>query len=139
MKPEAIYPKNHVPSKAPLTPAVRFHHLVFVSGQVPRDAEGTTPAGIQAQTELTLRNVQAVVEAAGGTLASVVRCGCYLTNMADFAGFNEVYRRYFSGDPLPARTTVEVTRLADPSFLVEVDAIAIVPEPGIHKHGSQQA
>ena len=128
MRTEAVYPKNHVPSQAPLTPGVRFHHLVFVSGQVPRDAEGKTPAGIKAQTELTLRNLQAVLEAAGGSLANVVRCGCYLTNMADFAGFNEVYRQFFIGDPLPARTTVEVTRLASPDFSVEVDAIAIVPE-----------
>ena len=128
MKIEAISPKGYVPSKAPLSPAVRFHHLVFVSGQVPRDAEGKTPAGIKAQTEVTLKNLQAIVEAAGGSMASVVRCGCYLTSIDDFAGFNEVYRQFFTSDPLPARTTVEVTKLANPDFLVEVDAIAIVAD-----------
>ena len=128
MKAHAVYPAGYAPSKAPLSPAVRFHHLLFISGQVPRAADGTTPAGIKAQTGVTLKNIQAIVEAAGGTMANVVRCGCYLTNMGDFAGFNEVYREYFKNDPLPARTTVEVTRLANPDFLVEVDAIAIVPE-----------
>lgn len=126
MRIEPVYPKDYVASKAPLSPAVRFHHLVFVSGQVARDAEGKTPAGIKAQTELALRNLQAIVEAAGGSLSCVVRCGCYLTNMADFPGFNEVYRQFFCCDPLPARSTVQVSGLANPDFLVEVDAIAIV-------------
>ena len=127
MRTQAVYPDNYVASKAPLSPAVRFHHLLFVSGQVARDAQGKTPAGIKAQTELALRNLEAILEAAGCGLSSVVRCGCYLTNMADFPAFNEVYRQFFTSDPLPARSTVQVSGLAGPDFLVEVDAIAIIP------------
>jgi 2-iminobutanoate/2-iminopropanoate deaminase len=128
MKPESVYPKGRALSKNPISPAVRYKDLLFVSGQVGRDADGTTPSGIKEQTTVTLRNLAAVLEAAGGTLADVVRCNCYLTNIGDFAGFNEVYRSFFTSDPLPARTTVEVSRLGGTDFLVEVDAIAVVPE-----------
>lgn len=124
MIPVGIYPKGQRSSSSPLSPAVVFHHIVFISGQVPVDAEGKTPSGIKAQTEVALKNLLAVVEAAGGSAASVLRCSCYLTNMDDFAAFNEVYRRFFTSTPLPARTTVGVSRLASPDFLVEVDAVA---------------
>jgi 2-iminobutanoate/2-iminopropanoate deaminase len=124
---QAIFPLNYVPSKAPVTPAIRFHHLLFVSGQVPRDPEGKTPEGIKAQAELTLRNLRNVVQAAGGDLSHVVRCTCYLANMDDFTAFNEVYRTFFS-EPYPTRSAVQVARLPGPAFLIEIDAIAILAE-----------
>ena len=124
---QAIFPPNYVPSKAPVTPAIKFHHLLFVSGQVPRDAEGKSPEGIKAQAELTLRNLQNVIQAAGGNMSQVVRCTVFLANMDDFAAFNDVYRTFFS-EPYPTRSAVQVARLPGPAFLVEIDAIAILAE-----------
>ncbi len=126
MDKQTYFPANYVPSKSPVTPAIGFHHLLFVSGQVPRDANGKTPEGIKAQAELTLRNLQAVVTAAGGDMSCVMRCTCFLTSLDDFAVFNEVYRTFFS-EPYPTRSAVQVVRLPNPAFLVEIDAIAILP------------
>lgn len=128
MNPVAIDVKGLHSSGSPLSAAVLFHHIVFVSGQVPVDAEGKTPAGIKAQTELVLQKLKTVVEAAGGNMTTVLRCGCYLTDMREFAAFNEVYSRFFTTAPLPARTTVGVSKLASPDFLVEVDAIVAQAE-----------
>lgn len=127
MPKQAVYPKGYVPSKNPLSPGIRSHHLLFVSGQVGRDSSGTVPNGVKAQTELLLKNLQAVVEAAGATMNDVVRCTCYLTDIADFPAFNEVYRTFFA-DPMPTRSTVEVSKLAGLGFVVEVDAVAEVEE-----------
>jgi 2-iminobutanoate/2-iminopropanoate deaminase len=98
--------------------------FVYVAGQVPvRDGvvAGETAAE---QTLVALDNVAAVLAAAGAGLEDVVRCGVYLSDMADFAAMNAAYQERFPA-PLPARTTIGVT-LA-PGFKVEIDCVAVLP------------
>ncbi|WP_320668984.1 Rid family detoxifying hydrolase [Patulibacter defluvii] len=111
----------------PYVHAVAAGGFAFCSGQVPLDPVsgelvGTTPAE---QAEQALRNLQAVVEASGATMADVVRATVYLTDMAAFAEVNEVYARWFAADP-PARAAVGVAALPK-GAQVEVDAIVALP------------
>jgi len=110
----------------PYSQAVRSGGLLFVSGQIPLDpATGSLVAGgIVEQTDRVLRNLAAVIEAAGGTLAHVVKTSCFLADMDDFSIFNEVYGRFFPEEP-PARETVQVARLPKDA-LVEVSAVCRV-------------
>ena len=94
--------------------------FLFVSGQGPKDPKtGTLPPDVKGQTAQCLKNIQAIVEAAGASLADVVRVGAFLKDLADFDAFNEVYETFFS-KPYPVRTTVQAT---PPGCLVEMDAI----------------
>ena len=94
--------------------------FLFVSGQGPKDPKtGTMPADVKGQTAQCLKNIQAIVEAAGASLADVVRVGAFLKDLADFGAFNEVYETFFR-KPYPVRTTVQAT---PPGCLVEMDAI----------------
>lgn len=96
--------------------------LVFTSGQIPIDpATGAAPEGIAAQAEQSCKNVSAVLEAGGASLAKVVKTTCFLAEMADFAAFNEVYARYFTSKP--ARSCVAVKELPK-GLLCEIEAIA---------------
>lgn len=108
--------------------ACRVGDLVAVAGQVGTDpATGeVVGADVGAQTEQALRNVRAVLRAAGCDLEDVLRVDCYLTDPADFAAFNEVYARWFSAEP-PARTTVMVGLVA--GLKVEITALAVAPAP----------
>jgi 2-iminobutanoate/2-iminopropanoate deaminase len=112
----------------PYSPAVAFERLVFVSGQAARDPATGQLAGmdIESQTEQVLKNIAAILEAAGSNLAHVLRCGVFLTDISDFAGMNAVYARVF-GNNRPARTTVQVIALPSPGLRVEIDAIAYIP------------
>lgn len=116
--PKAIGPY----SQAVSVPAGR---MVFLSGQIPLDpATGEIVAGdVVAQTERVMKNLGAVLEAAGFTFDQVVRCGIFLTDLGDFAKVNEVYARYFPVNP-PARATVQVSALPR-GVKVEIDAIAV--------------
>lgn len=98
--------------------------LVFLSGQLPLDpATGAFPeGGIQAQTRQSLRNVQAILEAAGLSLANVVKTTVFLADMGDFAAMNEVYAEFFS-EPFPARSAVAAKALPK-GALVEIECIA---------------
>ena len=108
----------------PYSPAVRVGNLVFVSGQVGvNPATGTAPEGVEAQTEQVLRNIAAILEAAGSGLDRVVRCGVFVADMDEFARMNAVYERMFAGHR-PARSTIQPERLPGTGFLVEIDAIA---------------
>ena len=96
--------------------------LVFCSGQIPVDpATGSIPEGIAAQAEQSCRNVAAVLEAAGSDLGKVVKTTCFLADMADFAAFNQVYARFFTGKP--ARSCCAVKTLPK-NVLCEIEAIA---------------
>ena len=96
--------------------------LVFCSGQIPVDpATGAIPEGIAAQAERSCKNVSAVLEAAGSDLGKVVKTTCFLADMADFAAFNEVYARFFTGKP--ARSCCAVKALPK-NVLCEIEAIA---------------
>ena len=98
--------------------------LVFTSGQIPLDPKTGEIAGdtIEAQSEQALKNLQAVLEAGGAALSTVVKTTCFLSDMGNFAAFNAVYSKYFTGD-CPARSCVAVKTLPK-NVLVEVEAIA---------------
>lgn len=98
--------------------------LVFLSGQLPIDpATGAFPeGGIRAQTSQSLRNVQAILSAAGLSLANVVKTTVFLSDMGDFAAMNEVYATFFA-EPFPARSAVAVKALPK-GALVEIECIA---------------
>jgi 2-iminobutanoate/2-iminopropanoate deaminase len=111
----------------PYSPAVRAGNLLFVSGQVPLDPSSGTLVGgdIAAQTEQVMRNLSALLEAAGAGFEHVVRTTVFLADMDEYAGMNDVYGRYMV-DPPPARATVQVARLPR-DVKVEIDLIAVLP------------
>ena len=96
--------------------------LVFCSGQIPVDpATGNIPEGITAQAEQSCRNVAAVLAAAGSDATRVIKTTCFIADMADFAAFNAVYAKYFTGKP--ARSCCAVKTLPK-NVLCEIEAIA---------------
>ena len=105
-----------------------FERLVFVSGQGATDPATGQLAGADtaAQTEQCLKNVQAILEAAGSSLKHVLRCGVFLIDMNDFQQMNTVYARMF-GEHRPARTTIQAAGLPGEGLRVEIDCIAYVP------------
>lgn len=110
----------------PYSQAVKTNGFVYVSGQVAIDpATGQFIAGdISEQTEQVLRNLTAVLEAAGTGLDRVIKSTVFLADMADFAAMNEVYAKFFANDP-PARATVQAARLPlDARVEIEVIALA---------------
>ncbi len=111
----------------PYSPGIVVGNLVFVSGQAGRDPRtGALAPDVEAQTEQALRNVAAILEAAGSSLPLVIRCGVFLVDMGEFQQMNAVYARMF-GDHRPARTTVEVSGLPGEGLRVEIDAVAVLP------------
>ena len=105
----------------PFSHAVVANGFVFISGQGPVDPEtGTMPDAFVDQVRQTLKNVQAILEAAGSSLDGVVKVNAYVTDLTRFGEFNEVYKEFFRTDP-PVRTTVATSLL---SILVEVDCVA---------------
>ena len=97
-------------------------NLVFCSGQIPVDpATGNIPEGITAQAEQSCRNVAAVLAAAGSDATRVIKTTCFIADMADFAAFNEVYAKYFTGKP--ARSCCAMKTLPK-NVLCEIEAIA---------------
>lgn len=113
-------------SHVPLSPAVRAGDFVYVSGQVPVDAQGNiVPGGVKEQTRQVLENVKAALALAGATLEEVVKTTVWLEDARDFGAFNQVYASYFPEEP-PARSTAE-SRLMIP-IKVEIEAIAYSPK-----------
>ena len=110
----------------PYSQAIRAGGFVFASGQIPIDPKTGefVAGGIAEQTEQVLRNLSAVLEAAGTTLDRVVKTTVFLADMSDFAAMNEVYGRYFKEDAPPARATVQAAGLPRDA-LVEIEAIAL--------------
>lgn len=109
----------------PYSQAIASNGTVFLSGQIPLDpATGElVPGDVSAQTEQVMKNLSAVLAAAGCSFENVVRCGIFLTDLADFGKVNEVYARYFPANP-PARSTVQVVALPR-GARVEIDCIAV--------------
>ena len=107
---------------------VRPGRLVFISGLVSRNEAGeVVGAGdITAQTEQVCRALQQAMTNAGGTLEDIVRVDVYIRNMADFEKIHAVRRKYFPKDP-PASTMVAVSGFTDERFLIEINAIAVLP------------
>ena len=110
----------------PYSPAIRTGNLLFLSGQIPIDpASGATIEGdIAAQTDRVMQNIAALLKAAGASFADVVRTTVFLADMNEFAAMNVVYGKYV-GDPAPARSTVQVSRLPRDAR-VEIDVIAVL-------------
>jgi 2-iminobutanoate/2-iminopropanoate deaminase len=115
----AINAKAAPPQAGPYSHAVRTGNLVFLAGQGPFDPDGgPRPETFEEQARLTFRNLAAVAEAAGGSLADAVRVGVYLQSMDDFAAMNTLYAEFFS-EPYPARTTIQ----SNMKISIEVDAV----------------
>ena len=110
----------------PYEQAIKIDALVFTAGQIPIDPNtgNFVEGGIQEQTRQVLKNLQAVLEAAGSSMDRVVKATVFLKNMADFPAMNEVYGEYFAAAK-PARSTVAVAELPR-GALVEIDLVATV-------------
>ncbi len=108
----------------PYSQAIEVNGMVFASGQIPLDpATGNVvEGGIKEQTRQALTNAKAIMEAAGLTLANVVKTTVFMADMADFTAMNEVYATFFT-EPYPARSAVAVKALPK-GVLVEVECIA---------------
>ena len=128
------------------TPRGRYPHLkragdfVYVSGTSPRrpdntiagaavDAMGTTALDIRVQTRAVIETIREMLAAVGAQLSDLVQVTAYLVNMNDFGGYNEVYGEFFDSSG-PARTTVAVHQLPHPHILIEIQAVAYVPQGG---------
>jgi len=122
----AIHSEHAPAAIGPYSQAVRSGQTVYLSGQIPLDPAtmSLVDGDIAAQADRVFRNLQGVCEAAGGSLADIVRVGIYLTDLGDFAAVNEVMARYFS-QPYPARSTIGVAALPR-GAQVEVDAVLVL-------------
>jgi 2-iminobutanoate/2-iminopropanoate deaminase len=122
---EVISTKDAPQAIGPYSQAIRANGFVFISGQVAIDPanQQVVSGDVVAQTERVMKNLSAILSAAGSGLEKVVRSTVFLKNMGDFAAMNQVYGRYFTSAP-PARSTVEVARLPK-DVLVEIDVIAL--------------
>ena len=103
--------------------------LVFISGMTARRADGTIAGigDIEAQTRQVRENIKAAVESAGGTMDDICRVDVYIRNMEQFAGIHKVRAEYFK-EPLPASTMVEIVKMTHPDYLIEINAIAVIPD-----------
>ena len=120
-----IETKNAPAAIGPYSQAIVSGGLVYTSGQIPLDpATGVIEVeGIEGQTHQAVRNLAAVLEAAGSGLGKVVKTTCFLWDMNDFSKFNDIYAQYFPGRP--ARSCVEVSGLPK-GALVEIEAVAAI-------------
>lgn len=103
--------------------------LAFISGMTARRADGTIAGigDITEQTRQVCENIKSAVEAAGGTMDDICRVDVYVRNMEHFKEIHAVRQQYFK-PPLPASTMVEITKMTSPDYLIEINAIAVVPE-----------
>ena len=121
-----IIETNKAPAAiGPYSQAIVANGLIYTSGQIPIDPGSgiIEAASIEAQTEQVIKNLAAVLEAAGSSLERVVKTTCFLKNINDFAAFNGIYEQYFTGKP--ARSCVEVAALPK-GALAEIEVIAEV-------------
>ncbi|MDR3296337.1 MAG: RidA family protein [Clostridiales Family XIII bacterium] len=111
----------------PYAQANVFGGLVFTSGQIPIDPATGEFAGaaIEAQTEQSLKNLKAILEAAGSSMDKVLKTTVFLSDINHFAAMNDVYARYFNGENLPSRSAVQAAKLPKDA-LVEIEAIAYI-------------
>lgn len=109
----------------PYSQAVIASNYIFCSGQIALNAVSglIVPGGIIVQTRQVLENLKTILSASGVELNRVVKTEIYLTNMANFSAVNEIYSEYFNSEPLPARVTVEVSKLPKDSLL-EISCVA---------------
>jgi 2-iminobutanoate/2-iminopropanoate deaminase len=120
---KTVHTDNAPKTVGPYSQAIISNGLVFCSGQIGLDPSTGEMAGddIALQTEQAIKNLSAVLEAAGSSLAKTVKTTCYLKNISDYQKFNEIYEKYFTGKP--ARATIEVSNLPK-NALVEIELVA---------------
>ena len=107
----------------PYSQAIRTGNLLFTSGQIPiNPATGEIPEGVEAQAEQALQNIQAVLAAAGCTMADVIKTTVFLADIADFGTINEIYAKYFTGET-PARSCLQAGALPK-GALFEIEVVA---------------
>ena len=123
---EKIYTDKAPAAIGPYSQAIKIENTLYTSGQIPVDPTNgkVISTEITEQAQQVMKNLQAVLEEGGSNLNSVIKTTCFLTDMADFAAFNEVYGSYF-GDHKPARSCVAVKELPL-NVRVEVEAIAVI-------------
>ena len=111
------------------TDAVRFGDLLFVSGIAPFDGEGNVvgEGDVVAQTRQVLQNLRDALRTVGADMSDVLKVTVFLTDVNDRAAINPVRQEFF-GDARPASTLIEVSALVDPKMLVEIEAVAAIPE-----------
>jgi len=128
MSHHSVHAPNLPKPVGPYSPGMGFERLVFVSGQGATDPATGRLAGtdVASQTEQCLKNVEAILQAAGSGLPHVLRCGVFLIDMSEFQQMNVVYSRMF-GDHRPARTTIQAAALPGDGLRVEIDCVAYVP------------
>ncbi|MCI0399262.1 MAG: RidA family protein [Chloroflexi bacterium] len=128
MQKETIHTTNAPAVVAAYSQAIRVGEFIYTAGQIALDpASGNLISGdVAAQTERVIRNLQAVLEAAGSSLDHVVKTTVFLQDLAHFKTMNEVYGRFFTQKP-PARTTIQAAALPL-GALVEIETVAIVAE-----------
>ena len=119
-------PKIAKVTGAPYSSGTKVGNLLFTAGMVSLNEKGEIVGrgDIRAQTRQVLDNVKAIVEAGGGKMTDIAKTTVYITDLANFAAMNEVYKTYFPTDP-PARATVKAD-LVNKDFLVEIDAFAVL-------------
>jgi len=124
MNKQIIKPSKSAPAVGPYNHAVRAGDMLFCAGQIPLDpATGNLVSGdIKAQTERVLLNVKAILDDQNLSFSNIVKSTVFLTNLADFAGMNEVYSKYFTSD-FPARSTIQVAAFPKGAN-VEIEVIA---------------
>ncbi len=123
---KSIETKDAPQAIGPYSQGIITGNLLFTSGQIPLNPETMEVVGtnITEQTEQVMKNLQAVFQCQNASFTNVVKTTCFLANMDDFAGFNEVYGKYFTGKP--ARSCVAVKTLPK-NVLCEVEAIVELP------------
>ena len=126
--PRRSYFPNPENKPSGFSPATRAGNLIFVSGQVSVDAGGNLvgEGDAYAQAVQCLSNVEAALRAAGGTQADITKITAFLINSEDYAGYAKARLEFFEGDPGPASSTVFIKGLVSPSYLVEIEAFAVV-------------
>ena len=122
---DVVSTKDAPQAIGPYSQAIKINGFIFTSGQIAIDpaTNQIIQGDVAAQTERVLKNLEAILKAAGSGLERVVRTTVFLKNMGDFAAMNEVYGRFWKSAP-PARSTVEVARLPR-DVAVEIDVIAL--------------
>ncbi len=124
---KAIHTNNAPKAIGPYSQAIVANGFIFVSGQIPLDPEKGEIVGtdVEAQAHQVLKNIKAILEEAGASMADVVKATVYLADMNDFARMNAVYAQYFP-EPYPARAAFQVARLPR-DVKIEIEVIAVAP------------
>ncbi|MGA2112253.1 MAG: RidA family protein [Anaerolineales bacterium] len=127
--PKAIFSDKAPKAIGPYSPAIKFENLVFTAGQIGLDPQRgeIVPGGVGAETRQALRNLSALLEAAGSSLPKVLKTTVFLKDMTEFGKMNEAYAEFFKDSP-PARSTVQVAALPR-GAAVEIECIAATEAP----------